>query len=76
MSDNSETPSAQFLGGQLAAQLALLRALIETHPNRDALRQGFSRRRDLVLKATLPETTNSDYAAGVNEQSRALWLGF
>ena len=58
----------QFIAGQLAATVAMLRAIVKTHPDQDALKAAFDM--SCQIESTAPE-----FIAGVRAQSHAIWSG-
>ena len=61
--------------GELVAMTALLRAMIETHPNPELLRSRFEQKFQAALAATVPAPVKEEYLTGLQEQAERLWVG-
>jgi len=66
---------SDFAGGQINAHLCLLRALIESHPQRDRLREDFELRSQVALASTVPSNISEDYIQGFQQEVTSLWAG-
>ena len=63
------------LGGQILAINVLLRALIETHPNRRALQEDFELKRQVAIAALTPLSISEEVMEGFEEQTVRMWKG-
>jgi len=64
-----------FAAGQHAATVAMLRAIIKTHPDQDALKNAFDMSCHDANTALEPKPVTEDYFAGMRAQSHAIWSG-
>jgi hypothetical protein len=65
----------QFIAGQHAATVAMLRAIIKTHTDQDALKTAFDMSCHDANTSLEPKPLTEDYFAGMRAQSRAIWSG-
>ena len=65
----------QFIAGQHAATVAMLRAIIKTHPDQDALKTAFDMSCHDTDTTSQPKPVTEDYFAGMLAQSHAIWSG-
>lgn len=66
----SHTPEAivdDFTNGQLFALVALVDALIQTHPRRDTVRDVFLAGREQVMARMLPTAVSDEYIDGIHK---------
>ena len=65
-----------YLEGEIVAITALLRAMIETHPNPLQLQLRFEEKYRAALAATTPALGREQYLDGLRSQAGRLWYGY
>lgn len=64
-----------LLEGQLVAHRVLLRAMIETHPNRPQLLEVFEAKLQVARATTEASAVQEAYLDGLVQEASDLWLG-
>ena len=67
---------AHFNGGQVHAVIAMLRALIQTHPDPARLLRAFEVRLEISLALTLPTAAKDSYIRGLEQTKSDLLVGW
>lgn len=70
--DNEE--KINYIGGQLTAMTAFLRALAVTHPDIEQLLIEFEERVQAALASTIPSNATEDYLDGLHAQADSFRL--